>query len=267
MAEQPVDYVDKKTFNNALNDLRNEFNRLPMGRTIQQLRSEAEAYSKTSFNATQLLNNLKAFEEIFPKANDELSNIRSIKEKIEKIHDNVVSLQQATESIKKRCADTQTILTSSALANSFYERVKCLESSSKCWMSLLIVDLLIMFIVVYFRIENMQVLLKSPAPSVKLFLINFSMSLAIASPFIWVATLATKRISALFRLKEDYAYKASAAAAFEGFNQSVEYIDDHELKVKLMQMLILRYGQDPLRTLSKSDDSSFTDLIQKVPEM
>ena len=239
-----------------------------MGRTIQQLRSEADAYSKTNLNASQLLNSLKAFEDILPKANDELSNIRSIKEKTERIHDNVISLQQATENIKNRCADTQTILTSSALSNSFYDRVKNLESSSKCWMFLLMADLFVLFLIVYFRIDNMQAILKSPDPSVKLFLINLSMSFAIATPPIWVATLATKRISALFRLKEDYAYKASAAAAFEGFNQSVEYLDDHDLKVKLMQMLILRYGQDPLRTLSKSDeDPSIMDFIQKVPEI
>ncbi len=268
MTEQPVEYVDKKTFNNALSALRNEFFNLPIGKTIQQLQSEAESYRRTNLNANQLLNNLKAFEDISSKANEELSTIRSIKEKTENIHDNVIILQQATENIKNRCADTQTILTSSALASSFYKRVESLESSSKCWMTLLIVDLIILFIIAFYRIYNMQSILNSPDPSVKLFLINLSMSFAIAAPSIWVATLATKRISALFRLKEDYAYKASAAAAFEGFNQSVEYIDNHELKVKLMQMLILRYGQDPLRTFNKDDeDSSLMDFVQKVPEI
>ena len=51
--------------------------------------------------------------------------------------------------------------------------------------------------------------------------------LSIAAP-VWFAWVSTKQIGYCFRLSEDYGFKASIAAAYEGFRKEIEQLPPEE---------------------------------------
>lgn len=69
-------------------------------------------------------------------------------------------------------------------------------------------------------------------------------------PFIWLAWFSALKFSQLGRLREDYAFKVATALALDGYRKQAAEVSP-ELAVKLLDLAITNFGENPLRLLTK----------------
>lgn len=68
----------------------------------------------------------------------------------------------------------------------------------------------------------------------------------LTAPIIWLAWFAAKQYGYNIRLREDYAYKAASAMAFEGFKR--ESLDESaDMRARLLKTAIKNFGDNPIR--------------------
>lgn len=82
----------------------------------------------------------------------------------------------------------------------------------------------------------------------------FMAILSLGAPF-WFAWISTRQISQSFKLSEDYAFKAAASRAFEGYRSQAVLIDKN-LEARLLESAITRFDELPLRLLDPTSHSS-----------
>lgn len=70
--------------------------------------------------------------------------------------------------------------------------------------------------------------------------------LPLSAPAIWLAWFASKQYGYITRLREDYAYKAAAAMAFEGYKREAKEAGDG-MEIKLLETAISHLGDNPIR--------------------
>lgn len=71
--------------------------------------------------------------------------------------------------------------------------------------------------------------------------------LSLAAPGIWIAWIASRKLSALNRVFSDYQYKAASALAYESYRQTVADAGSDELKQQLLAFAIHSFGENPTR--------------------
>ena len=71
--------------------------------------------------------------------------------------------------------------------------------------------------------------------------------LSLAAPGIWIAWIASRKLSALNRVFSDYQYKSAAALAYESYRQTVAEAGSDELKQQLLAFAIHSFGENPTR--------------------
>lgn len=74
-------------------------------------------------------------------------------------------------------------------------------------------------------------------------------------PFLWLIWLASKRILHISQLKEDYAFKAATASSYLAYEQTATKIDS-TLRRKLLEILITRFNEHPLKIADREIPSS-----------
>lgn len=74
-------------------------------------------------------------------------------------------------------------------------------------------------------------------------------------PFLWLIWLASKRILHISQLKEDYAFKAATASSYIAYEQTATKIDS-TLRRKLLEILITRFNEHPLKIADRETPSS-----------
>lgn len=69
------------------------------------------------------------------------------------------------------------------------------------------------------------------------------------------AWFSTRRLGYLFKLREDYAYKAATAIAFEGYrDQAAKY--DENMEAQVIESVLKRFEEPPLRLMADPVRSS-----------
>ncbi len=92
--------------------------------------------------------------------------------------------------------------------------------------------------------------------------------LSLATPGIWVAWIASRKLSALNRVFTDYQYKSASALAYESYRQTVNDSGNDELKQQLLAFAIRSFGENPTHYYdsSKNEASSpLESLLEKMP--
>lgn len=82
----------------------------------------------------------------------------------------------------------------------------------------------------------------------------------ISLPLLIVAWIKAKERAYLFRMREDYAYKYSAAMAFEGYKKQIQE-QDPELQQQLLQIAIDNLGKNPTSVFDKELQSTPLETI------
>lgn len=204
-------------------------------------------------------------DEVAKAANDSSENAKKIEEKDAEVNRLIANIEAAYSAA-----------TTKGLAASFTERANNLTYSTRYWVGMLAVSLLVGAFIGYYRLEAFQDVADKNGISTQVLWINAAMSLlAIAAP-VWFSWLATRQIGQRFRLAEDYAFKASVARAYEGYRKEAARLDP-ELEARLFSSALDRLDEAPLRFVSTEEHGSpyesllasagFQKALEKVPSL
>lgn len=202
-------------------------------------------------------------------SNTGLANIQSYKNKSENdlIYINDIKTQAAklltdAGEILKQMQDKLTITTSTGLAHAFSNRSNELKKISYWWTGGFILSLLCTFFIAFNRFNDLKGTITQETP-ISYVIIQIIISLISLSAPVWFAIISSKQIQKLFTLSEDYAYKASISASYEGYRQEA-YDVDSELVKKLLNTALTKVDEAPLRLVGKEQSSSpFEELINQ----
>lgn len=89
---------------------------------------------------------------------------------------------------------------------------------------------------------------------------QFIAKAAISLPLLIVAWIKAKERAYLFRMREDYAYKYSAAMAFEGYKKQIQE-QDPTLQQQLLQIALDNLGKNPTAVFDKELQSTPLETI------
>lgn len=157
---------------------------------------------------------------------------------------------ETEEQIKALLEKSKAVLataTSSGLAGAFYDRKKELQRIGWIWTAGLICALVGAIFAIWWRADQLFALLDRANEIGTFTLIaNFVISIAFIGAPAWLAWLATKQVGYYFRLSEDYAFKASVSASYEGFMEEARR-HDAEFEKKVLESTLERYDEPPLR--------------------
>lgn len=94
-------------------------------------------------------------------------------------------------------------------------------------------------------------------------LIQMVLSLLTVGAPVWLAWLATKQISHIFRLEQDYGFKASFAKAYEGYRAEAVRLDP-QFEARLFASALQRLDENPLRLVADNQAGSpLNDFLQQ----
>ncbi len=190
------------------------------------------------------------------KAADEASiNAQSAYDKAFLIMANIGVLEQEAKKLVENCEDAFSAATTKGLGEAFSKRATSLAFSMWIWVGGLLIALIIAALLSHNRLSLLQKLMETKEPNVGLLWINFILAFfSIAAPA-WFAWLATKQIGQRFRLAEDYAFKASVAQAYAGYNKEAARIDP-TFAARLFGLALDRIDEAPLRFIETENHGS-----------
>lgn len=96
--------------------------------------------------------------------------------------------------------------------------------------------------------------------------------LLLATPGVWIAWLAAKRLGALNRILSDYEFKSATALAFDSYRQEIESSGNAELGADLLRTAVATFGENPTRYYDSSKDDAvmpsehFLDKFRRTTE-
>ena len=137
-----------------------------------------------------------------------------------------------------------------------------IQQTQKRFDSALLYLLLIGALAVIFEIQN------GFAKTAEEFAFRLIRMLSLATPGIWIAWIASRKLSALNRVFTDYQYKSASALAYESYRQTVNDSGNDELKQQLLAFAIRSFGENPTHYYesTKNEASSpFESVIQAMP--
>lgn len=253
--DSTFDNIEEKV--ETINDAYHTAEALPA--TLSELRQANEEVKKMEDEITEIHNESKE------KATSINSLNTQLNQKAVDLDKHIDDMHTKAESYIDKCEEAFRVTTSKGLAGAFEDRAKKLTISIRWWLFYLILALLGFIAIGYYRLELLNNFMVNPSISgMKLFIQVIISILAIIAP-LWLAWLSTKQISQLFRLAEDYSYKASISKAYEGYRKEAISIDD-EMASRLFSNALTRLEEAPFRFLieEKSHSSPFMEMISHM---
>ena len=219
--------------------------------TLTQLLSQANSDSSNASQAKATIDELLNKSQI---AHDQIeasaTNIATHEETIKNLTGDFLSLKdeleqnvstqeklfQEFENYRQQASDILGDTNRAGMAGSFVARKDELKSSIEVWEKVFVGALVCLILMAVFLISPSltehrwdELLFKVP----------------LTAPIIWLAWFAAKQYGYNIRLREDYAYKAASAMAFEGFKR--ESLDDADMRTRLLKTAIKNFGDNPIR--------------------
>lgn len=109
--------------------------------------------------------------------------------------------------------------------------------------------------ITFMRVEFVHQLMLKDDVSYNVLWINVTFTALSVSAPVWFAWFLTRQIGQRFRLAEDYSYKATVAAAYEGYRAEAAQIDA-DLAKRLFEIALERLDEAPLRLIEKESPGS-----------
>lgn len=198
------------------------------------------------------------------RAQEDCKEISLLREKAETCDTYLQTVSQRATKILEKCETALASSTSAGLARSFDDRKKELQNIGYFWTGGLVLALMAAVGCIVWRADQIFALMDKGA-SVGGFVLfaNFVVSIAFVGAPIWLAWVATKQIGYYFRLSEDYAFKATVSASYEGFRREAENQGDEEFTKKVLASTLDRYDEAPLRFVdTRVSGSPYQELIE-----
>ena len=159
------------------------------------------------------------------------------------------------EKLVSQCEAAYSITTTKGLAGAFDQRASKLSSSMWIWVLGLLVALVVGSFIGAQRLHALSGELASGDPKWGAIWMHAVLSVLSLGAPVWFAWLATKQIGQRFRLAEDYAFKASAAKAYEGYRREAARIDK-DFEKRLFGSALSRLEEAPLRLVEQETHGS-----------
>lgn len=167
------------------------------------------------------------------------------------------------------------IVTATGLAGAFHQRARQLNIFTFLWLAVLAGALFAAAYMGKERTKEISELLAAGTVDTGVLLIQTVLSILTVGAPVWLAWLGTKQVSHLFRLAEDYGFKATIAKAYEGFRDQAVNID-RQFEARLFSSALQRLDENPLRLVIETQPGSplhellqqpkFQELMNSVPE-
>lgn len=218
---------------------------------------DLEAKIELINNAVETSNRLPHDIESLKKARSlvagNLNNVRVNSREVKKIREDILETQRLLKETKEEIDNVLNkshralaSATSSGLAAAFGKRAQVLQRSSRWWVTALVASLALAVGLGFQRFNVLFDLLNQGTVKLELLIINFIFSCILVSAPLWFAWLATKRVGYLFKLVEDYAFKASTSTAYEGFRREASRHGD-AMEERVLSSTLTRFDEPPLR--------------------
>ena len=166
----------------------------------------------------------------------------------------IAQRQEEIENILKQCSEALLASTGVGLAKAFSARAKALMKQSWIWLGVLVVSLASVVGLGLWRTSEILGMLKETGIDSSLVALNMLMSLFIVAAPMWLAWIAAKRVAHLFRLVEDYEFKAAVSTSYEGYRREANKFDDSGFAEKVLGSALTRFDEPPLRFVETKDE-------------
>ena len=176
------------------------------------------------------------------------------------IDDLLVKINEIKDKAEKTLASTSQV----ALADSFKNRKKSLETSQNFWIKAFSFGLLCLFSftvisIAYSDFYHLPAIVRNGGFDAWGALLR----LLLASPIVWFTWFAVRQYGNNVALIEDYAFKEASALAFVGYKKDME--DDTDMVKLLRESAIRNFSYPPSRLISSSDATSpMQELFEKA---
>lgn len=188
---------------------------------------------------------------------EEISKFREASENshqfIEEVNDEIQKRLVEIQGILKQCNDALRASTGVGLAAAFSKHAETLRRSSQCWVGTLFIPFIAMVAVGFWRINSILNMMEIKNPDTSIITLNMVFSLFLLAAPIWLAWIAAKRISYLFRLIEDYEFKAAISSSYEGYRREAARFADKNFTERILDSALTRFDEPPLRFVEKNE--------------
>lgn len=255
-------------------------------REISSLERNKDEQEKRLGNVKESLDLIIEAREAALKLPETLDSLRMANQTIETIKENSEISRKAIEDIEKFARDTEDALgttrakiislvdkaetalrvsTGAGLAGAFAHNAKQLKISSRCWMVALVLSLLFAVKLGYCRMSAILEMIKTPNLDSALIWANIGMSFVLLVAPMWVAWIAAKRIAHLFRLIEDYEFKAAVSMSYEGYSREAAKYEGSDLSERVLKSALTRFDEPPLRFVETKDSGHpFLEMLERL---
>ena len=170
-------------------------------------------------------------------------------------HKKYIAQRQAEiDYILKQCSEAIVASTGVGLAKAFSARAKALTKQSYLWLGILVASLVVVVKLGLCRASEILSMFKEVGVEPNLIGLNMLMSLFIVAAPMWLAWIAAKRVAHLFRLVEDYEFKAAVSTSYEGYRREANKFDDSGFAEKVLGSALTRFDEPPLRFVETKDE-------------
>ena len=242
-------YKNVSSYQNNLNEAKSQADEV-----ISQIEKDAleasNAKTNAESNALQSATSKVKFDQLIEAVSDGKKDIDDLLAKINEIKDKAEQTLASTSQV--------------ALADSFKNRKKSLETSQSFWIKAFSLGLFCLFSftvisIAYSDFYHLPPIVRNGGFDAWGALLR----LLLASPIIWFTWFAVRQYGNNVALIEDYAFKEASALAFVGYKKDME--DDVDMVKLLRESAIRNFAYPPSRLISSSEASSpMQELFEKA---
>lgn len=257
--------IDPKSYQKQLSKIRQNIESLE--RSVQNSESElgeVKASIHTILEAREAALALPETLDTLRKTNsetlqmhEEISKFREAAEKthlfIEEVNDEIQQRLTEIQNILNRCNNALRASTGVGLAAAFSKHAETLRKSSRWWVGTLFLSFIAMVVIGLWRINSILNMMEIKNPDTSIITLNMIFSLFLLAAPIWLAWIAAKRIAHLFRLIEDYEFKAAISSSYEGYRREAARFADKNFAERILDSALTRFDEPPLRFVEKNE--------------
>ena len=273
--EEKTNPIDPKSYQKQLSKIRQNVESLE--RSVQNSESElgeVKTSIHTILEAREAALTLPETLETLKKTNSETlhmhKEISDIHEKakksqqfIKEVDENLCNKQKEIEDILSKCNDALRASTGVGLAAAFSKHAATLRDSNRFWFITLSISLVVMIVVGVWRTYEILDMMKPKDVDTSIITLNMIFSLFLLAAPAWLAWISAKRISHLFRLIEDYEFKAAISSAYEGYRREAARFEDKNFCERILDSALTRFDEPPLRFVEKNEQvHPFFELLE-----
>lgn len=216
---------------------------------IEKLKAEALS-SKTEAIASN--DAIRSLLEKINGLNAEAENLLTV------VQNNAQNSTSKFEEIKRTLENSIT----ASLGGAFTKKEEDARKRDRVWLTILLISICAIYSIANTKYDKVAELINLKT-AIELILVQIFLGIATLAGPIWVAWLSTKRLSKIYAISEDYAYKAALAQAYQGYRDSYKGKDEL-MEQRLLASIVTHLDASPVRLIDANHPATpLQDLLQQ----